>query len=157
MPALQWGQNRTEWKKGCREQLAVSSFYTRKSELQKWGSAARYTLPPSLSLSAGAVFLRFVCGSVFHLKILKWDQVQIYDKQKSTKKKRWFFFLKNWSESSSSATGDTKIRKKKKRPVYFWKKQIHHANVDVSMVSDVTFELIIAMKHNLRVTKRNGD
>lgn len=32
--------------------------------------------------SAGAFFLPFICGSVFHtLKILKLDQVQIYDRQ----------------------------------------------------------------------------
>lgn len=53
----------------------------------------RRLLHPLHPLSAGAFFLRFMCGSVFHiLKILKLDQMQMYYRQEQKKKK--MFFLK---------------------------------------------------------------
>lgn len=76
------------------------------------------------ALSAGAFFLWFMCGSVFHiLKILKLDQVQIYDKSQKKKK----MFSKRTGQTPpppvTSARSDG-IKLRKKVPVYFWKKQI---------------------------------
>lgn len=75
----------SEWKKGCREQPADFS------KLTNHNCKTCDPPPATTSLSAGAFFLRFVCRSVFHaLKILKLDQLQIYDRREQ---ERDFFFF----------------------------------------------------------------
>lgn len=108
----------SEWKKGCREQPADFS------KLTNHNCKTCDPPPATTSLSAGAFFLRFIRGSVFHaLEILKLDQVQIYDRREQ--QRDFFFFPKNWSDSASSCDQCTfEWHQIEKLPAYFWRKQI---------------------------------